>query len=97
MMYHLITADKSEDLEVHSTWLDWTMTLSQLFDHTDNEQITTAVHKIKHTMTGSFDTSELLQQLDNLNKPFQSSPCVVSSPAAMIGFAFIISLLSFAI
>ncbi len=48
-------------------------------------------------MTGSFDASELLQQLDKLNQPFQSSHWVVSSPAAMIGLAFIISLLSFAI
>ncbi len=73
------------------------MTLSQLFDHTDTEQITKSVHKIRTTMTGSFDTSELLQQLDRLNQPFQSSHWVISSPAAMIGFAFLISLLSFAI
>jgi len=96
-MDHLITADESEDMEVHSTWLDWAMTLSQLFDHTDTEQITNAVHKIRTTMTGSFDASELLQQLDKLNQPFQSSHWVISSPAAMIGFALLISLLSFAI
>jgi len=48
-------------------------------------------------MTGSFDTSELLQQLDKLNQSFQSSHWVISSRAAMIGFAFLISLLSFAI
>jgi len=48
-------------------------------------------------MTGSFDASELLQQLEKFNQPFQSSHWVVSSPAAMIGLAFIISLLSFAI
>jgi hypothetical protein len=96
-MDHLITADKSEDMEVHSTWLDWTITLSQLFDHTDTEQITNAVHKIRNTMTGSFDASEFLHQLEKLNQPFQSSHWVVSSPAAMICFAFIISLLSFTI
>ncbi len=27
-MDHLITADETDDVEVHSTWLDWTMTLS---------------------------------------------------------------------
>jgi hypothetical protein len=73
------------------------MTLSQLFDHTDTEQITNAVHKIRTTMTGSFDASELLQQLEKLDQTFQCSHWVVSSPAAMIGFAFIIALLSFAI
>jgi hypothetical protein len=96
-MDHLITADESEDMEVHCTWLDWTLTLSQLFDHTDTERITNAVHKIRHTMTGSFDASELLQHLDKLNEPFQSSHWVFSSPAAMIGIAFIILLLSFTI
>jgi hypothetical protein len=67
------------------------------FCHTDTEQITNAVQKIRHTMTGSFDTSELLQQLKKLNQPFQSSHWVISSPATMIGFALLISLLSFAI
>jgi hypothetical protein len=63
-MDHLIMADELEELEVHSTWLDWTMSLSQLFDHNDAEQITSTVHKIRVTMTGSLDASELLQQLD---------------------------------
>jgi hypothetical protein len=70
------------------------MTLSQLFDHTDTEQITNAVHKIRHTMTSSFDASEHLQQLDKLNEPYKSSHWVFSSPAAMIGMALIVSLLS---
>ena len=73
------------------------MTLSQLFDHTDTEQITNAVHKIRTTMTGSFEASELLQQLEKLDQTFQCSHWVVSSPAGMIEFAFIIALLSFAI
>jgi len=55
MIDHLITADEMEDLEVYSTWLDWTMTLSQLFDNNDAEQITSAVNKIRDTITGSFD------------------------------------------
>jgi hypothetical protein len=38
-MDHIITADDSSDMEIHSTWLDWMMTLSQLFDHTESEQI----------------------------------------------------------
>jgi hypothetical protein len=73
------------------------MTLSQLFDHTDTEQITNAVQNIRQTMTGSFDASELLQQLDKLNQPFQSNHWVISSPATMIGFVLLICLLSFAI
>jgi hypothetical protein len=96
-MDHLITADKSEELEVHSTWLDWAMTLSQLFDHNDVAQIMQIVHKIKTTMPGKFDASELLQQLDQLDKPFQLAKWLFSSPAAMIGIALLFALLSFAL
>jgi hypothetical protein len=64
-MDQLITADESEEMEVHSTWLDWTMTLSQLFEHNDAEQITSTVCKIKNTMTGSFDASELYNNWTN--------------------------------
>jgi hypothetical protein len=38
-MDHVITAYDSDDFNIHSTWLDWTMTLGQLFDHQDTEQI----------------------------------------------------------
>jgi hypothetical protein len=96
-MDHLITADESGEMEVHSTWLDWTMSLSQLFDHNDAEQITNTVHKIRDTTTGSFDASELLQHLDKLNEPFQSTHWTFSSPAAMIGIFLIIALLTFII
>jgi hypothetical protein len=96
-MDHLITADESEEMEVHSTWLDWTMSLSQLFDHKDAEQITNTIHKIRDTMTGSFDASELLQHLDQLNKPFQSTHWTFSSSAAMIRIFLILALLTFTI
>jgi hypothetical protein len=94
-MVHFIMADETEEMQVHSTWLDWTMTLSQLFDHTHTEQITNAVHKIRHTMTGSFDASELLQNLDKLNEPFQSKHWIFSSPATIFGLFAIITLLCF--
>ena len=69
-MGHFITADKTEEMEVHSTWLDWTLTLSQLFDHNDAEQITQAVTQIRDTMTGAFDASKLLQALEKFDEPF---------------------------
>ena len=43
------------------------------FDHTDTEQITIAIRKIRKNMTGTFDASELLQQLEKLNQPSQNS------------------------
>jgi len=51
--------------------LDWTMTLAQLFDHEDTEQLMQMVKEIRSTISGTFDASELLQRLDALNKPFQ--------------------------
>ncbi len=38
-MEHVITAEDSHDFEIKTTWLDWTMTLAQLFDHEDTEQL----------------------------------------------------------
>ncbi len=38
-MDHIITAEESDDFEIQSAWLDWTMTLAQLFDHDDTEQL----------------------------------------------------------
>jgi hypothetical protein len=35
-MDHLISADELEEKEIVNSWLDWTMSLSQLFNHNDN-------------------------------------------------------------
>jgi hypothetical protein len=45
-MDHLITVDESEDMEIVTSWLDWTMTLSQLFNHHNNEQLTALITDI---------------------------------------------------
>jgi hypothetical protein len=71
------------------------MSLSQLFDHNDAEQIASAVHQIRDTTTGSFDASELLQNLDKLNEPFQSKHWIFSSPATIFRLFALIILLSF--
>jgi hypothetical protein len=71
-MDHIITAEDSDDFEIRTTWLDWTMTLAQLFDHEDTEQLMHLAKQIKSTISGTFDASELLQWLDALNEPFQS-------------------------
>jgi hypothetical protein len=60
-MDHIITADDSDDFEIRSTWLDWTTTLAQLFDHEDTEQLLPLVNQIRSTVSGTFDTSKLLQ------------------------------------
>ncbi len=94
-MDHVITADDYDDFDIHSTWLDWTMTLGQLFDHQDTEQIMELVSHIRFTVSGAFDASELLQRLDTFNKPFQANHWLFSLPAAMIGIVCIIALVVF--
>jgi hypothetical protein len=64
-MDHIITADETEDVKIHSSWLDWTVTLSQLFDHHDSEQITALIHKLREKITGVFDTCQLLQKIED--------------------------------
>jgi len=96
-MEHVITAEDSDDFEIKTTWLDWTMTLAQLFDHEDTEQLMQMVKEIRSTISGTFDASELLQRLDALNKPFQSNHWLFSSPAGMIGTVLLLALVSFVI
>jgi hypothetical protein len=69
-MDHIIMAEESDHYEIRSTWLVWTMTLAQLFDHEDMEQLLQLVYQIRSTVSGTFDASELLQRLHTLNKPF---------------------------
>ncbi len=96
-MEHVITAEDSDDFEIKTTWLDWTMTLAQLFDHEDTELLMQTVKEIRSTISGTFDASELLQRLDALNKPFQSHHWLFSSPAGMIGIVILIALVSFVV
>jgi len=52
-MDHIITAEDSDDFEIRTTWLDWTMTLAQLFDHEDTEQLLQLVNQIRSTVSGT--------------------------------------------
>jgi hypothetical protein len=95
-MDHIITAKDSNDVKIHSTGLDWTMTLAQFFDGHDSKQIMQIVMQLRSTMTGAFNASELPQQLDELDKPFQSVHWLFSSPAAMIEMILILGFIMFA-
>jgi hypothetical protein len=35
-MDHVITADKNEVVEIHSKWLDWTLSLGELFEQPES-------------------------------------------------------------
>jgi hypothetical protein len=45
-MDHIIMADDSEEIKIHSKWLDWTWTLGQLFQQLENEMVTSAINKL---------------------------------------------------
>ncbi len=71
-MDHLISADDSEDMEIVNSRLDWTMSLSQLFNHDDNAQLTAMITDIRKHINRDFDASQLLQRLENVQKPFSA-------------------------
>jgi hypothetical protein len=69
-MDHLISVDDSEDMEIVNSWFRWTMSLSQLFNHDDNAQLTAMITDIRKHINGDFDAIQLLKRLDNVQKPF---------------------------
>ncbi len=96
-MDHPISADDLEDMEIVNSWLSWKMSLSQLLNHEDNEQLTAMITDVRKDINGDFDASQLLKQLDNVQKPFSADHWQFSSPAAMIGVAILIAVASFAV
>ncbi len=94
-MDHFITADKTKDVEIVTSWLNWTMSLSQLFNNHDNEELTAIINDIRHHVNGDFNASRLLAKLDLKQKQFLADHWRFSSPAAMIAVALLIAVLSF--
>jgi hypothetical protein len=91
-MDHIITADDSEEIAIHSKWLDWTWTLGQLFQQSENEVVTAAIAKLRTKISGKFDAEVLLHELETMTKeakelakevPFNH--WIFTSPGAMIG------------
>ncbi len=62
----------SEDTEIVNSWLDWRMSLSQLFNHDDNAQLTAMITDTRKHINGDFNASQLLKWLDNVQKPFSA-------------------------
>ena len=67
-MDHIITADDSEEIAIHSKWLDWTWTLGQLFQQSENEVVTAAIAKLRTKISGKFDAEVLLHELETMTK-----------------------------
>jgi len=93
-MDHLISADDSEETDILNSWLDWTMSLPELFNHEDTVQLTAMIKDIRKHITGDFDASHLLKLLDNVQKPFSADHWRFSSPAVMLGTALLLAVIA---
>jgi hypothetical protein len=96
-MDHLISADESDNMEIVNSWLDWTISLSQLFNHKDNKQLTAMIMDLRKHINGNFDASQLLKRLDTVKKPFSADHWRFSLPVAMLGAAILIAMIAFAV
>jgi hypothetical protein len=73
-MDHIITADDSEEIEIHSKWLDWTWTLGQIFQQPENEVVPAAIDKLRSKISGKFDAEVLLYELETMTKEAKEVP-----------------------
>jgi hypothetical protein len=97
-MDHIITADDSEELEIHSKWLDWTWTLGQLFQQPENEKVTKAIDRLRERISGRFDADILINELEMMTKEAKEKPLthwIFTTPGAMLGGAVLSLLLLF--
>jgi hypothetical protein len=67
-MDHIITTDDSEEIEIHSKWLDWTWTLGQVFQQPENEKATEAIDQLHTKISGKFDAEILINKLLMMTK-----------------------------
>jgi hypothetical protein len=97
-MDHIITADDSEELLIHSKWLDWTWTLGQLFQQPENEKVTKAIDWLRERISGKFDAEILINELETMTKEAKEDPLthwIFTTPGAMLGGAILSLLLLF--
>ena len=84
-------------MEIANYWLDWTMSLSQLFNQDDYDQRTAMITDFRKHVNGNFNASQLLNRLNTVQKPFSTDHWRFSSPAVMFGAAILIAVVTFAI
>ena len=73
------------------------MSLPELFNHEDTAQLTAMIKDIRQHITGDFDASHLLKQLDHVQKPFSADHWRFSSPAVMLGAALLLAVVAFVV
>jgi hypothetical protein len=94
-MDHIITADDSEEIEIHSKWLDWTWTLGELFQQPENGKVTKAINQLQERISCKFDSEILINELEMMTKEEPPNHWTFTTPGAMIGGAIISLLLLF--
>jgi len=57
-------------MEIVNYWLDWTMSLSQLFNHDDYDQRTAMIMDLRKHVNGDFNASQLLKRIKHGPKAF---------------------------
>jgi hypothetical protein len=87
-MDHVISADKSETIEVKIKAMDWAGEITDLFHHGNKDATHQAMQGLRTRYNGEFDATILLDQLDQLRNP--DPHWAFTSPAAMIGAAICI-------
>ncbi len=55
------------------------------------------IKDIRQHITGDFDASHLLKQLDHVQKPFSADHWRFSSPAVMLGAALLLAVVAFVV
>jgi hypothetical protein len=97
-MDHIITPNDSEEIEIHSKWLDWTWTLGQLFQQLENEKLTKVIDRLGEKICGKFNAEILINELKTMTKEAKEnsvSHWTFTSPGAMIGGAVLSLLILF--
>jgi hypothetical protein len=89
-IYHVIRADETEDVEVHSKWLDWTWNLGKLFQQPENKAVTAAIEKLQTQISRKFDSDILLKELNTLTKEVTTEHWTFASLGVMVARAMII-------
>ncbi len=57
-------------------------------------QLTAMIKDIRKHINGDFNASQLLKQLDNVQKPFSADHWRFSSPAVMLGLALLLAVIA---
>jgi hypothetical protein len=97
-MDHIITADDSEEIEIHSKWLNWTWTLAQLFQQLEDEKVTKVIDQLRERISSKFEAEILINKLETMTKEAKEEPLnhwTFTTPGAMFGGAVLSLLLLF--